>query len=286
MPLTLFLSSSLDSLFTKINLQSHKKKALKVSFISIKKSSQGLINNAIRHLGTVERASESIPTGVSCSIIKAFNESIKGLADVLSQDQIDVIRKIPFETHYSEQAFNYGQLLNLAAECEKVISFLEDDSDKSKKYPFKIKNKLSSLRDQIELLEISDLSLKKNVEMSLDLFEEGKTFCSALFASRVISYTIDQIKIEKSLIEENESLKHKQNMVELIITDFVNKGLIKKNEKKYQSNLLMYVKLARNQLLHNLDFVPDDAESLGLLSNSIKLLGLKNKYDEFTALNE
>ena len=164
------------------------------------------------------------------------------------------------------------------AECDKIIGLLQEDE--KKELTPQIKNKLSSLREQLEELQISDLGIVKNIEISIEMYEKGNILCSALFASRVISYTIDQFEIDKELIEENEKKKNKKSFIELITIDCINKGIIEKNEKKYQSNFLSYIKLARNLLTHELLFFPTVAESLGILSNSIKLLDLYKCHNE------
>jgi len=75
----------------------------------------------------------------------------------------------------------------------------------------------------------------------------------------------------------NDISSSKRKIIDL---DCINKGIIEKNEKKYQSNFLSYIKLARNLLTHELLFFPNDAESLGILSNSIKLLDLYKNHSE------
>ena len=141
---------------------------------------------------------------------------------------------------------------------------------------------MDSLKEDFEKISISDLGIIKNIEKSIELFESGDTLCSALFASRVVSYTIDKFNIEEELIRENEKRKNIKSFIELIVEDCINKGIIDKEKKKYQSNFLLYIKLARNLLMHELLFFPEVAESLGILSNSINLLKLKKKFDQFS----
>jgi len=215
---------------------------------------------------------------VSCGIIKSFNDNLKYLVNILDKSQFEIIKQISFRNSYDEQKFNYGQLIPLIAECEKIIGLLE--VEETKEITPQIKNKLSSLREQLETIEIPDLGINKNIEISIEMFENGNILCSVLFASRVISYTLDQFKINKKLIEENENIKSQKSYIELITLDCINKGIIKKNEKKYQSNFLSFIKLARNLLTHNLLFFPDVAESLGILSNSITLLDLYKSHNE------
>lgn len=183
---------------------------------------------------------------------------------------------------YSGESYkDFGILFTLIAECEKIVYILEGEK-KQENIPVKLINKLNSLKDEFNKLNITNLGIIKNIEKSIDLFERGETLCSALFASRVISYTIDKFDIDEELIKENETRKNKKSFIELIIEECIKKGIIDKDKKEYQSNFLLYIKLARNLLMHNLLFFPEVAESLGILSSSINLLKLKKKFDQFS----
>ncbi len=160
------------------------------------------------------------------------------------------------------------------------IILLEEEEEKKEEITPQINNKLSSLREQLKDFQISDLGIVKNTKISIEMFEKGNILCSALFASRVISYTLDQFDIDKELIEENQKKKNQKSFIELITIDCINKAIIEKNEKKYQNNFLSYIKLARNLLTHDLLFFPNDAEALGILSKSIILLDLFKRHNE------
>lgn len=252
------------------------KKALKALYSSIKINTFAVLNVANSSSTSFENASLSITSDVYRGIIKSYNENLKFLEYILDKNHFDFIKEISFIDSSSE--FNYGQLIPLIAECEKILGLLEEE--KPKEITPQIKNDLSSLREQLEDLQITDLGIIKNIEISIAMFEKGNILCSVLFASRVISYTLDQFKIDKELIEENENKKSKKSYIELISIDCINKGIIEKNEKKYQSNFLSYIKLARNLLTHELLFFPNVADSLGILSNSIKLLDLYKSHNE------
>ncbi len=254
------------------------KKALKALYSSIKKNTFAVLNSANKSKRSFEDAYLAVTSEVSCGIIKSFNENLKFLRYILDKNHFEFIKEISFIDSYSERKFNYGQLIPLIAECEKILGLLEEE--KPKEVTPQIKNDLSSLREQLEDLQIPDLGIIKNIEISIEMFEKGNILCSVLFASRVISYTLDQFKIDKELIEENENKKSKKSYIELISIDCINKGIIEKNEKKYQSNFLSYIKLARNLLTHELLFFPNVADSLGILSNSIKLLDLYKSHNE------
>ena len=253
------------------------KKALRALYSSIKRNTYEVLSAASKSVRSFGNAYQAVPSSVSCGIIKSFNENLKFLEYILDKKHFEFIKEISFKDSEYENKFNYGQLIPLIAECDKILGLLEEEK---KEITPQIKNKLSSLREQLEDLQILDLGIVKNIEISIEMFEKGNILCSVLFASRVISYTLDQFKIDKELIEENEEKKNKKSYIELISIDCINKGIIKKNEKKYQSNFLSFIKLARNLLTHELLFFPDDAEALGILSNSIKLLDLYKSHNE------
>ena len=256
------------------------KKALKALYSSIKGNTLAVLNSANKSVRSFENAYQAVTSDVSCGIIKTFNENLKFLEYILDKNHFKFIKEISFKDSQHENNFNYGQLIPLIAECEKILGLLEEE--KPKEITPQIKNDLSSLREQLEDLQITDLGIIKNIEISIEMFEKGNILCSVLFASRVISYTLDQFKIDKELIEENENKnkKSKKSYIELISIDCINKGIIEKNEKKYQSNFLLYIKLARNLLTHELLFFPNVAESLAILSNSINLLDLYKSHNE------
>ncbi|KKN20926.1 hypothetical protein LCGC14_0930590 [marine sediment metagenome] len=250
------------------------KKAMKALYSSIRESAHAVLGAASKSSTSFEYAYQKVQSEVSQSIIKSFNENLNFLEYVLDTNNFEFIREIPSNNY---QKFNYAQLLPLIAECEKILGLLEEEP---REITSQFKNKLSSLREQLEELQIPDLGIIKNMELSIEMFEKGNIFCSVLLASRVISYTINQFLIEKELVKENKNKKSKKSYIELISIDCINKGIIKKNEKQYQSNFLSYIKLARNLLTHELLFFPNNAESLGILSNSITLLDLYKRHNE------
>jgi len=255
------------------------KKALKALYSSIQKNTYGVLAAASKSVRSFENAYQAVTSDVSCGIIKNFNDNLVLLGNVLDKEHYGFIKGISFKDKQYEDKFNYGQLIPLITECEKIIKLLEEE-EKPKEITPQIKTKLGALREQLEDLQILDLGITKNIEISIEMFEKGNILCSALFASRVISYTLDQFKIDKELIEENENKNSKKSYIELISIDCINKGIIEKNEKKYQSSFLSNIKLARNLLTHELLFFPNEADSLSILSNSIKLLDLYKSHNE------
>lgn len=253
------------------------KKGFQALYKSIKKQSEKVLEQSIKESG-IKFAYQEVRADVLSSLFGTFNKNLSLVNKLLDNPKEHILRSIS----YSGESYNdFGKLYTVIAESEKIINLLEEEKE-HEIIPDKLKNRLDSLKEDFEKISISDLGIIKNIEKSIELFESGDTLCSALFASRVVSYTIDKFNIEEELIRENEKRKNKKSFIELIVEDCINKGIIDKEKKKYQSNFLLYIKLARNLLMHELLFFPEVAESLGILSNSINLLKLKKKFDQFS----
>lgn len=255
-------------------LKKKTKKALKSLYQRIQKETEGLIKHCIVSKSKIEYAHQAAPWEIMIRLLNEYNLNLQFVKETLN---VNFLIKIQPSNDTRNM---FGQLFTLLIECEKVIQILEEEK-KDGEIPLKCVNQLKSLKDDIEKENIIDFGIKKNIEKSIDLFERGEIICSALFASRVISYTIDQFNIDNALIEENNAKKNRESYINLIIKDCIAKGLIDKHNRNYINNLLQYIKLARNKLTHNVLIFPEAAECLGILSNSIELIKLKNKFDEY-----
>ena len=255
--------------------EKQEKRGLQALYKSIKMQSENILKQTIQKSG-LKFAYQEVKAGVLSNLFNTFNKNLTLVNQLLDNVGEHTLRSIIYS---GESYHDFGILYTIIAECEKIINLLEEGKDQER-IPDKLKNKLDSLKEDLEKIDISNLAINKNIEKSIDLFERGEILCSALFASRVISYSIDKFDIDEDLIKENDKRKKKKSFIELIVEDCINKGIIDKDKKDYQSNFLTYIKIARNLLIHELLFLPDAAESLGILSNSIKLLKLKKKFDE------
>ncbi len=253
------------------------KKGFQALYKSIKKQSEKVLEQTIKKSG-IKFAYQEVRGDILDSLFGTFNKNLSSVNKLLDNPRENILSSIS----YSGEPFNdFGKLYTVIAECEKIIYLLEEEK-KQKTIPYKLKNRLDSLKEDFKKIGIFDLGIIKNIEKSIELFESGDTLCSVLFASRVISYTIDKFDIDEELIKENEIRKNKKGFIELIVEECIKKGIIDKDKKEYQSNFLLYIKLARNLLIHKLLFFPEAAECLGILSNSINLLKLKKKFDQFS----
>ncbi|MFX1317269.1 MAG: hypothetical protein ACFE9T_15510 [Promethearchaeota archaeon] len=259
-----------------------KKKALRSFYQKIQQETKNLINQAILKstaLSHLIEPHQQAPFKVMSRLVDEYNLNLAYVREI-----IDVNFLIKIEPYKFDSGDMYGQLYRLITECEKIISLLEEDRVREVQQYI---NQLKSLEDEIEKLDRIEFGIKKNIIKSVDLFERGEIICSTFFASRIISYLIAQFDIDEKLIKENNAKKSKESRVSLIIKDCIAKGLINKENKQYINNLLQYINLARNKLIHEILFFPEAAECLGILSNTIELIKLKDKFDEYlTKQNE
>jgi len=257
-----------------INLDKKKKKALKMLYLRIQREIRNLIQ-----IATIKSASmplidphQEISNKVMRGLLDEYNSNLKYVGEFIDNNFLIKIDPL----NYSEDMF--AQLYRIISECEKVISLLEEDKVRE---VHKYENQLNSLKNEIKKLNLIDLGIKKNIMESINLFERGEIICSTFFASRVISYTISQFNIDEQIIDENEKKKKKESRISIIIKDCISKGLIDKGNKQYINNLFQYITLGRNMLTHDILFFPESAECLGILSNTIELIKLKSKFDEY-----
>lgn len=248
------------------------RKALKTLYQRIQNEIRGIIIYSIKKKG-LNYAYQAVPREIMLRLFDEYNLNLKYLEKFVDMNYLMSIK--PMESNHK----TFGQLYTLTIECDKIITLLQEDiSDMNISQKFI--NQLNSLKEDIENENIPDYGIQKNLEKSIELFEKGDVVSSALFASRVISYTINQFRIDEDLIKENLIKKNKDSKIKLIIKDCIAKSLIDKDNKSYVNNLLQYIHLARNRLTHDVLFFPEASECLGILSNSIELVKLKIKFDE------
>ncbi len=153
-----------------------------------------------------------------------------------------------------------GTLRQIAIECDKVIGALStlitplspEDADK-----------LSKLRSEIaELTTKLDINYEKNLSIAINEYEKGHHLASALITGRVIIYILDQIEGGRPIDEKIKFLQDK-NIIEKGTKGEEVKAFIMKAGKK-----------ARNIFSHNIDRFAEPSDALGMLGDSVKLLGI------------
>ena len=257
------------------NFDKKKKKALRMLYLRIQREIRNLINIATiksTSISPLIKPHQEVSIKVMRRLLDEYNLNLKYVGQFT--DVNFLIKIDPY--NYSEDMF--GQLYRIIAECEKIISLLEEDRIRE---VHKYENQLNSLKNEIVKLNSIDFGIKKNIMKSINLFERGELICSTFFASRVISYIISQFNINEQLLDENKKKKKKESRISIFIKDCISKGLIDKSNQQYINNLLQYIQLGRNMLTHNILFFPESAECLGILSNTIELIKLRNKFEEY-----
>lgn len=158
-----------------------------------------------------------------------------------------------------------GTLRQIAIECDKVIGALStlitplspEDADK-----------LSKLRSEIAKLTTKlDINYEKNLGEAINEYEKGHYLASALITGRVIIYILAQIKGKND--EERIKFLQDKNMIEKSREGEAVKAFIIKASKK-----------ARNIFSHKIDRFAEPSDALGMLGDSVKLLGIFAKLKE------
>jgi len=125
-------------------------------------------------------------------------------------------------------------------------------------------DKLASLREGLEkLVDIGlDVVVERNLKEAIEEVEHGHNLASAMISSRIIRYIID--KIPGGRDEEK-------------IENLVQKGLIPRDRKDEQKQLLTALRLSRNFLSHRIDISPEVEDTLMLLGGAFKLSKILTK---------
>ena len=113
-------------------------------------------------------------------------------------------------------------------------------------------DKLNSLRRELEELESEGLdpSIAKNLSEAIAEAEQGHCLASAMIASRVIRYIVDKIPGKKN----EDKVKY-----------LVESGVVSRDRKDLQRQIITSMRLPRNFLSHKVDLFPDSGEALMLL---------------------
>jgi hypothetical protein len=152
-----------------------------------------------------------------------------------------------------------GVLHRISIECENVIGFLNaaitplspEDVDKL--------NKLRS-----ELAEVTtklDINYEKNLTEAINEQEKGHSLASALITARVLNYIIDQI--EGKTVEDKIKFLQDKNIIE--------KG------EEVKAFVIKASKKARNVFSHDIKIFANPSDSLSMLGDCVKLLGILTK---------
>jgi len=214
-------------------------------------------------------------------LIQEFNDAVLDLAVLgvkVSVQRIDEDIVSLFLSYASEVASSSergGQvpkpmdrlrsmLLRIITRCDGVLGALE--TLLKPQVPPKTLNVLRGLRGELDRLIGGGLNgnIHRNLLEAISECEEGHYLASAMIASRAIIYIIEQIGGNKTTKE--------------IVKTLVDAGLIPRDRKDEQRDLLMAVRTARNFLSHRVDIYPGPGDALTLLGASVKLARIYLKW--------
>lgn len=119
-------------------------------------------------------------------------------------------------------------------------------------------DRLDSIRNNLKGFEEKglDLNLIRNIQTAIEEAEQGHYLASAMISSRAIAYTSDQIKGKN----DEEKVQY-----------LVDNGIIKKDRKDEQKQLMSSMRLSRNFLAHRIDLFSDSGNVLMLIGGAVTL---------------
>jgi len=132
------------------------------------------------------------------------------------------------------------------------------------------RDKLASLRAQIEELRDFELNLYKHLMYAIDEYEEGHYLSSSLVAGKVVQYIYEQLckKLDASKVRDDKG----GCSVELVAKQMAEVlGLKGKDRDKHLRELIKTSRLARNYFTHDINAIPEPQEALRLLSGACDL---------------
>ncbi|TES83913.1 MAG: hypothetical protein E3J91_00785 [Hadesarchaea archaeon] len=121
-------------------------------------------------------------------------------------------------------------------------------------------DKLGKLRSEIaSVVTKLDVNYEKNLSEAINEYEKGHYLASALITGRVIIYILAQVEGKT----DEEKIKFLQD----------NK-IIKRDRKDVKEFIIKASKKARHFLAHDINIFADPSDALGMLGDSVKLLGI------------
>jgi len=140
--------------------------------------------------------------------------------------------------------------------CQTAVRGLEAKL-KPKVEP-EVMDRLDSIRNELRGFEEKglDLNLIKTIQTAIEEAEQGHHLASAMISSRVITYISSQIKGET----DEEKVQY-----------LIDNGIIKKDRKDEQKQLMSSMRLSRNFLSHRIDLFSDSGNVLMLLGGAVNL---------------
>ncbi|GEM_PF-2402780 len=161
-----------------------------------------------------------------------------------------------------------GVLHRMSIECDRVVGFLNtsilplspQDADRLSKLRAEMRDVTSGL----------DIEYEKNLSEAINEQEKGHFLASALITSRVINHVFDQIKGEN--IEAKVKFLQDQNIIPKDKKGEDDKAFVLKASKK-----------ARNVFSHDIKVFANPSDSIGLLGDCVKLLGILAQLKKQTA---
>lgn len=118
---------------------------------------------------------------------------------------IDLIYNLHINDHYYDSEI-VGKLQIISIECDKALGILKNKL--TVPLTETQKNKLSSLRDQVNTLDL-DSYFEKNIKLAVEHFEKGDFLACSLISSRIIVYCMTKIPLKQTQSDNKKNKNQK-----------------------------------------------------------------------------
>lgn len=225
--------------------------ALSAQFKEIKRSAEELLNQEIR-----VAVGPFIMQKV-LGVVESYNDARQNLYSILPQ-LIKGYITLPSFTRDDAQINPLEVLQRIRNGCEFIIELLEQCT---RGLTREEKDRIDSLRKELHKVENFNLSLYLHLKEALSEYEHRHYLSTVLLAGKVICFVLEQIP------GNNDSEK---------IGELIREGIVPEDMKQ---ELLKGAREARSYYVHDINSIPESAESLEMLAKAFYFTKLLIKYE-------
>jgi len=193
--------------------------------------------------------------------INSVYDEVKSLVDYFNRNIAPKTKDCEIDSIYitSDKKIE-PTLRQLLIECDRISCALDEDISA---LSFEESKKQEELRKEVaETCENLDTLYEENLNEALDELESGHFLASALITSRVVDYTLKQLKIQEDKQEIKSLIKN--------ITEEKSDTILKQQTETIS-------RLSRNLYNHRIDRFAKSSNAFSLLSDCLFLLDIYEK---------
>jgi hypothetical protein len=228
-------------------------------FITIQEQTSNVINNV--HRDTLEHRNFQWQTD---SIVASYNDAREDFKSLMNKQKVNISLK-EIEYDFSDDRDKIlGILRMVLMQSSKAVNALEQLVS-----PLSIEQlaQLKPLKEELKKLSLGldNINYEKNLNEAIEKFERGNFLASALISSKVILYSLEQIR---------------GGDVNKIIDFLIEKKILKEKGTETKEFILKANKKARNYFTHDINVFPNPSDVLSLLGDCMKILEILIKLKE------